>query len=78
MRQPCAHRDAVPVTLNTGELVAALCPSCDAQLPARWLGCSHENAIDTPMLGQRPGQFLCNDCGGSGWRPTGAGEGMRA
>lgn len=33
---PCAHPDAVPVELATGEIVAWLCPACDRQLPAGW------------------------------------------
>jgi hypothetical protein len=34
---PCAHEGAVPVELLvTRELVAWLCPACDAQLPAGW------------------------------------------
>ena len=32
----CAHPDAEPVDLITGERVAWLCPECDAQLPAGW------------------------------------------
>lgn len=32
--KPCLHTHAVPVELHlTGELVAWLCPDCDAQLP---------------------------------------------
>jgi hypothetical protein len=30
----CSHPNAVPVELLTGEVVAALCPDCDEQLPA--------------------------------------------
>lgn len=34
---PCAHPNAVPVELLLGgEIIAWLCPSCDAQLSARW------------------------------------------
>lgn len=35
----CPHREPVPVeSIVTGEVVAALCVECDAQLPARWAG----------------------------------------
>jgi hypothetical protein len=33
---PCAHPDAVPVDLLTGEIVAWLCPDCGRRLQARW------------------------------------------
>ncbi len=33
---PCAHPEAVPVDAVTGDVVAWLCPGCDAQLPAAW------------------------------------------
>lgn len=33
----CPHADTVPVELlDDGEIVAHLCPDCDAQLPAEW------------------------------------------
>lgn len=64
----CAHARAVPVTSAvTGEMLAALCPDCDVQLPAEFLGCEHEHVIDTPGLGERPGRGICNDCGTDGW-----------
>lgn len=65
MRQLCAHRDALPVTLSTGELVAALCPSCDVQLPGKFLGCPHPESIALPEMGQWRCWYLCNDCGAS-------------
>lgn len=34
--RPCVHPDAEPVDLSTGERVAWVCPSCDAELPAGW------------------------------------------
>lgn len=35
----CPHREPVPVeSIVTGEVVAALCVECDAQLPAKWAG----------------------------------------
>lgn len=64
----CAHRRAVPVESTvTGETVAALCPDCDVQLPPGFLGCPHDNAIDTPTMGHPPGLQICNDCRTSGW-----------
>lgn len=33
---PCAHPDAEPVDLITGERVAWVCPDCPAGLPANW------------------------------------------
>lgn len=33
----CRHLDAVPVD-SGGETVSYLCLTCDAQLPAEWLG----------------------------------------
>lgn len=34
----CQHADAEPVELCTGEVVAAVCPSCWRSLPAEWVG----------------------------------------
>jgi hypothetical protein len=36
---PCAHRQAVPVPGIGGNVVAWLCPQCDAQLPAEFSVC---------------------------------------
>lgn len=37
VRGRCRHLDVVPVeSVVTGELVAHLCLTCDAQLPAEW------------------------------------------
>ena len=33
---PCVHRNVVPVISRAEELVAWLCRSCDARLPADW------------------------------------------
>jgi hypothetical protein len=76
---PCAHVGAVPVfSIVDSEVLAALCVRCDVQLPAAWLTCRHGNAIATSALGERPGRFLCNDCGGSGWKLTAVDERMSA
>lgn len=67
MTEVCAHPDAVPVITLTGETVAALCPGCDAQLPAEWIGCEHDG-VDVSTFDELPGaQFLCSRCGGA-WR----------
>ncbi|MFI9558847.1 hypothetical protein [Nonomuraea endophytica] len=68
MTSRCDHSGAVPVeSAVTGEVLAALCPGCDAQLPAEFLGCAHANAIDITSLNEPPGRSICNDCGTSGW-----------
>ena len=42
-RTTCTHAGAVPVTSTvTGQVIAALCPACDAQLPA--------DALTTPAV----------------------------
>lgn len=64
----CAHPDAVPIeSVITGETVAALCPDCDADLPAAWLTCAHQETIDISGLGERRGRALCNGCGATYW-----------
>lgn len=65
---PCAHPDAVPVTLTTGETVAALCPACDTQLPAAWLTCEHPNSVEISAYDEPPGRMLClATCGATYW-----------
>ena len=62
--KPCAHADAVPVTLLGGETVAALCPDCDTRLPAAWLTCEHPAPINITTLSDWPGsRFMCTGCG---------------
>lgn len=64
----CAHEGAVPVeSAVTGEVLAALCPGCDAQLPAAFLTCPHDNVIEITTFGEPPGRGICNDCGTSAW-----------
>lgn len=63
MNSLCAHVNAEPVDDLTGETVAALCPDCEHQLPARWLDCDHENSIDTTMINDLGRRNLCNGCG---------------
>lgn len=60
-RQPCAHTDAVPV-VSAGETVAALCPTCDQQLPAQWLTCTHPDTIDTSTFDSPVIQGYCPAC----------------
>jgi len=44
---PCSHPRPIPVELRlTGEIVAALCPDCDRQLPAHWA------LTNSPPLGE--------------------------
>ena len=67
-RLGCDHAAAVPVeSIVTGEILAALCPACGEQLTAAFLGCAHDNAIDTGGPSDRPGsRNVCNDCGTTG------------
>lgn len=68
----CDHSAAVPVE-SGGEVVAALCPTCDVQLTAAWLTCDHasayESSVDISSLAAPPGQRLCNGCGVTYWPP---------
>ncbi|WUI02092.1 hypothetical protein OHR68_09880 [Spirillospora sp. NBC_00431] len=59
--QPCTHEGAVPVT-SGGETVAALCPLCDAQLPAEWLTCGHPAPVETTMFDQDRPEYYCIGC----------------
>lgn len=62
---PCAHPNAVPVTLLlTEEPVAALCPDCGSQLPAEWIGCEHRTTFEITMLDDAQPRWLCADCNG--------------
>ncbi|MGS2645851.1 hypothetical protein [Streptosporangium sp. G12] len=70
----CDHTHAVPVrSVVDDELLAALCPTCDAQLPASWFTCDHasayESSVDISSLGAPPGRRLCNGCGVAYWPP---------
>lgn len=60
----CAHPDALPVE-SGGELVAALCPDCDRQLPAEWIGCEHPETVEITSLGDQYPVHLCQACGGA-------------
>lgn len=62
--RPCAHQNAVPVE-SGGELVAALCPDCDTQLPAAWIGCTHPETVEITMLADPCAVHLCQRCGGT-------------
>lgn len=64
----CARPEAIPVE-SGGQVVAALCSTCDTQLPAEWLTCDHAESVDISSMGERPGRKLCNDCGATYWRP---------
>lgn len=62
----CAHAAAVPVESTvTGEILATLCPACSTQLPARFLGCPHNQTIEVTSMGDRGQQRHCLDCGGT-------------
>lgn len=59
----CAHPSAVPVE-SGGGLVAALCPDCDMQLPAAWIGCAHPDTVEVTEMGDPSAVHLCQRCGG--------------
>jgi hypothetical protein len=68
VNERCAHTGAVPV--ETGDqvfgttVVAALCPTCGAQLPVAWLTCDHDDTIEIPALDEHPPYTqICNGCG---------------
>jgi hypothetical protein len=62
------HTSAIPVeSVVTGDVLAALCPACDAQLPAEFLACPHDNVIEITSWGEPPGRGICNGCGASAW-----------
>lgn len=60
-QQPCTHVDAVPV-VSAGETVAALCPSCDQQLPAEWLTCGHPDVVEFATFGSPVIEGYCPAC----------------
>jgi uncharacterized protein with PIN domain len=62
MSGPCAHADAVPVTLSTGETVASLCPSCDAQLRPEAVGCEHKPRVEVTPFGCATRSWFCDKC----------------
>ncbi|KAB2347331.1 hypothetical protein [Actinomadura rudentiformis] len=62
MATQCAHGSAIPVEFG-GEVVAALCPECDQQLPAEWLTCDHADAVENTMFGDMRRRWLCTGCG---------------
>lgn len=73
-RLPCSHRQAEPVVLSTGELVACVCIACLAALSADWIDnqreravriayCDHGDQIEITQFGQAVRQYLCNGCG---------------
>lgn len=72
----CAHRQAEPVILSTGEVVACVCVACYAQLPARYIRdqydkallyayCKHKDRVDLAELGKEPVNWdqICQGCG---------------
>ena len=66
MTMPCAHPDAIPVESGS-ELVAALCPTCDTQLPAAWFTCDHPNTIEISVWSEPHGRMVCLACGATYW-----------
>ncbi|MER7131224.1 hypothetical protein [Streptosporangium saharense] len=64
----CGHPAAIPVEAD-GEVVAGLCPDCDAQLPAGWFSCTHSAT--------RSGPTRCLSCGSSWWEAAEAAQARR-
>ena len=70
----CAHRQAEPVTLSTGETVACVCIECfDSLPPNRILDqrdraeveafCEHDDTVELTMFGSAKREFNCIACG---------------
>jgi hypothetical protein len=66
MSAPCPHPAAEPVTLLTGETVAAVCAACLARLPAEWLECQrlggHHPVGEVTALGDHVPRWMCGRC----------------
>lgn len=63
----CLHSRAEPVTLLTGETVAALCADCLTKLPAAWIDClktGHDELAEATELGSSRPQYICRNCNG--------------
>lgn len=59
---PCRHPEAEPVVLLTGEIVAAVCVTCLAELPPSW-GCRDCRYVDLHHLGERwPTRMMGTPC----------------
>ena len=69
----CAHRQAEPVVLTTGEHVACVCVECYFPLPEVWIKrqreqaereayCEHEDEISLRALGDRYDTLMCSRC----------------
>lgn len=76
--RPCAHRQAEPVVLSTGEAVACVCTTCLAPLSATWIDdqrrraeitayCAHEDLVDITGFGKVEREIICATCGA--WNP---------
>lgn len=74
----CAHPRVEPVTLLTGETVAAVCAGCLARLPAAWLECvaagGHDAAFEVTGFDSPVPEWGCGRCGGIYAGTLGLGE----
>ena len=71
----CAHQQAEPVVLSSGETVACVCIACIQPLAADWITnqrmtaervarCKHDDLIDITGFGKLPGSDrICAECG---------------
>jgi len=69
----CAHSQAEPVVLSTGETVASVCVGCLAGLATDYIDrqrgraereafCTHDDLIEMTSLGELPWS-ICTQCG---------------
>lgn len=74
MATRCAHRQAEPVVLSTGEIVACVCIECLDPLSAGYVEdqreraeqaafCRHDETVELTMFGSAKRSFMCVDCG---------------
>ena len=70
----CAHRQAEPVVLSTGETVASICIECFESLASDYIGnqreraereafCEHLDTWELTAFGSAKRSFNCIDCG---------------
>lgn len=70
----CTHRQAEPVILSTGEVVACVCIDCFGSLPAdriddqheraeREAFCEHPDTVELTTFGSAKRSYTCIDCG---------------
>lgn len=77
----CWHRQAEPVTLSTGEVVACICIECYQQLSLGYIedqrkraeiaaNCDHDDWVDITGFGDQYRRYICLYCGTAGIADT--------